>query len=262
MRYGLGVSIGALLPGIIFMGSVFFKVAGIGVTDQAVLGSIWRMYIIWFLVCLGIAMVPVIAVYARWRESFREFVLFEAGGFGLFSPLWLFLGTEMSGDSWRSIIDEGIQNGIPAPGPDGTIVGVNISPILFVPLLVAMIFTGLVILRPSFIARYGGGVRPTPKPSPTPAPAAPSTEDALEAELPGVQPPEASEATRQELRAVLLELGVPDSTITALSNAGYSTITDIVSTSAEQLALSTGLDKTTAENLHMAVQKRVWFGGI
>jgi len=88
------------------MGSVFFKVAGIGVTDQAVLGSIWRMYIIWFLVCLGIAMVPVIAVYARWRESFREFVLFEAGGFGLFSPLWLFLGTEMSGDSWRSIIDE------------------------------------------------------------------------------------------------------------------------------------------------------------
>ncbi|MHA2602900.1 MAG: helix-hairpin-helix domain-containing protein, partial [Candidatus Thorarchaeota archaeon SMTZ1-83] len=127
---------------------------------------------------------------------------------------------------------------------------------------VAMIFTGLVILRPSFIARYGGGVRPTPKPSPTPAPAAPSTEDALEAELPGVQPPEASEATRQELRAVLLELGVPDSTITALSNAGYSTITDIVSTSAEQLALSTGLDKTTAENLHMAVQKRVWFGGI
>jgi len=262
LRYGLGVFIGALLPGIIFMGSVFFKVAGIGVTDQVILDSIWSMYVIWFLVCIGIAVVPVIVVYARRRGSFREFLLYEAGGFGLFSPLWLFLGSEISGDPWTDIIFNGIQNGLPTPGPSGTVIGVNISPVLFVPLLVAMVFTGLVILRPSFISRYGGGVKPIPKPAPTPAPAAPSTEDALEAELPGVKPPEVSEATKQELRAILLELGVPDSTITALANAGYSTVTDIVSTSSEQLAVSTGLDKTTAENLHMAVQKRVWFGGI
>lgn len=262
MRYGLGVFIGALLPGIIFMGSVFFKVAGIGVTDQVILDSIWSMYVIWFLVCIGIAVVPVIAVYARGRESFREFLLYEAGGFGLFSPLWLFLGNEISGDPWTDIIFNGIENALPAPGLGGTVIGIGIDEVLLVPLLVAMIFTGLVVLRPSFISRYGGGVKPTPKPAPTPAPPAPSTDDALEAELPGVKPPEVSEATKQELRAILLELGVPDSTITALANAGYSTVTDIVSTSAEQLAVSTGLDKTTAENLHMAVQKRVWFGGI
>jgi hypothetical protein len=263
LRYGLGVFIGALLPGVIFMGSIFFKIAGYGVTDQAVLDSIWSMYTIWFFVCVGIAVVPAIVVYARRRETFREFVLFEAGGFGFFTPLWLFLATEITGDSWTDILRYGIVNGLPGPGDSGPFSPISIGPVLFTPLLVAMLFTGLVILRPSFINRYGGRVAPTRKPVPKPAPStAPSTEDTLEAELPGVKPPEASEATKQELRAILLELGVPDSTIAALANAGYSTVTDIVSTSAEQLAVSTGLDKTTAENLHMAVQKRVWFGGI
>ena len=42
----------------------------------------------------------------------------------------------------------------------------------------------------------------------------------------------------------------------------YSLVADLVATSPDQLAKLTGIDKRTAEDLHMAVQKKVWFGGI
>ncbi|MHA2140453.1 MAG: helix-hairpin-helix domain-containing protein [Candidatus Thorarchaeota archaeon] len=265
MRYGLGVFIGALLPGIIFIGSIFPKVAGYGVTDPLVLESIWSMYVLWFFISLGIAILPPLFVYARKRGIFREFIIFEAGGFGLFTPLWLFLATDLSGDSWTDIIFVGIEDGLLQPGPGGTLIGVDISNIFMVPLLIAMVITGLVMLRPSFIAEHGGA--PMRKPSDPSAPSEPAapppaTADPLEQELPGVKPPPADETSKVELRSLLMELGIPDPTISAIFNAGYANVTDIVATSAEQLALTTGLDKATAENLHMAVQKRVWFGGI
>jgi hypothetical protein len=241
MRYGFGVFIGALLPGIIFIGSIIPKVTG----D-------WSLYVTWFFISLGIALVPPLAVYARRRDQFREAIIFEAGGFALFSP--------------------GIENGLLAPGPGGTLIGINISNIFMVPLLIAMVITGIVMLRPSFIAEHRGApVRKPSKPAEPAAPApggppgavaAPATEDPLEQELPGVKPPAADETSKVELRSLLMELGIPDPTITAIFNAGYANVTDIVATSAEQLALTTGLDKATAENLHMAVQKKVWFGGI
>jgi hypothetical protein len=261
MRYGFGVFIGALLPGIIFIGSIFPKVAG----D-------WSMYVYWFFISLGIALIPPLFVYARRRGTFREFIIFEAGGFGLFSPFWLFLATDLSGESWTNLIFNGIENGLLAPGPEGTLIGLNIPPYLFVPLLIAMLITGLVILRPSFIEEHGGApvrkvttpAEPTPSGPPGAPPGAetPMTEDPLEQELPGVKPPASDETSKVELRSLLMELGIPDPTITAIFNAGYANVTDIVATSAEQLALTTGLDKATAENLHMAVQKKVWFGGI
>ncbi|MHA2068341.1 MAG: helix-hairpin-helix domain-containing protein [Candidatus Thorarchaeota archaeon] len=270
MRYGRGVFIGALLPGIIFIGSIFPKVAGIGVTDPLVLASVWDMYVLWFFISLGIALIPPMFMYAKRRETFREFIIFEAGGFGLFTPLWLFLATDLSGDSWTDIIFTGIEDGLLAPGPGGTLIGMDISNIFMVPLLIAMVITGLVMLRPSFIAEHGGA--PVRKPSapstpstpsePPAAAAPPTTEDPLEQELPGVKPPAADETSKVELRSLLMELGIPDPTITAIFNAGYANVTDIVATSAEQLAVTTGLDKATAENLHMAVQKKVWFGGI
>jgi hypothetical protein len=273
MRYGLGIFIGALLPGIIFIGSIFPKIAGQGVTDPQALASIWSLYILWFFISLCIAIFPVIIVYANRREMFREFLIFEAGGFALFSPFWLFLATDLSGDSWTDIIFVGIENGLLAPGPGGTLIGINISNIFMVPLLIAMVITGLVMLRPSLFAEHGGfsiekpskaPAEPVPAPSPggpPGVPAAPVT-DPLEQDLPGVKPPAADETSKVELRSLLMELGIPDPTITAIFNAGYANVTDIVATSAEQLALTTGLDKATAENLHMAVQKKVWFGGI
>ncbi len=253
MRYGFGVFIGALLPGIIFMGSIYPKISG----D-------WSMYVNWFFISIGIALVPPLFVYARRRGIFREFIIFEAGGFALFSPLWLFLATDLSGDSWLDLILNGIQNGLLAPGEGGTLIGLDIDSIFLVPLLIAMLITGLVMLRPSFIAEHGGA--PARKPSapsePPEAKKTPAMEDPLEQELPGVKPPAADETSKVELRSVLMELGIPDPTINAIFNAGYANVTDIVATSAEQLALTTGLDKATAENLHMAVQKKVWFGGI
>ncbi len=256
MRFGFGVFIGALLPGIIFIGSIFPKVTG----D-------WSMYVSWFFISLGIALIPPLIVYGRRREMFREFLIFEGGGFALFSPLWLFLATDLSGDSWTDIIFIGIENGLLAPGPGGSLIGMDISNIFLVPLLIAMVITGLVMLRPSFIAEHGGPqVRKPSEPSaPSGPPGAvtpPVTADPLEQELPGVQPPLSDETSKVELRSLLMELGIPDPTITAIFNAGYENVTDIVATSAEQLALTTGLDKATAENLHMAVQKKVWFGGI
>ncbi len=262
MRYGFGVFIGALLPGIIFIGSIIPKVTG----D-------WSLYVTWFFISLGIALIPPLIVYARRRDQFREFIIFETGGFALFSPLWLFLATDLSGDSWTDLIFEGIVNGLLAPGPGGTLIGLDIDSILFVPLLIVMVITGLVLLRPSFIADHSGvAVRkptapttpdaPAPSEGPPGAEIPPMTEDPLEQELPGVKPPASDETSKVELRSLLMELGIPDPTITAIFNAGYANVTDIVATSAEQLALTTGLDKATAENLHMAVQKKVWFGGI
>ncbi|MHA2003538.1 MAG: hypothetical protein ACW960_05460, partial [Candidatus Thorarchaeota archaeon] len=211
MRYGFGVFIGALLPGIIFIGSIIPKVTG----D-------WSLYVTWFFISLGIALVPPLAVYARRRDQFREAIIFEAGGFALFSPLWLFLATDLSGDSWTDIILNGIENGLLAPGPGGTLIGINISNIFMVPLLIAMVITGIVMLRPSFIAEHRGApVRKPSKPAEPAAPApggppgavaAPATEDPLEQELPGVKPPAADETSKVELRSLLMELGIPDPT--------------------------------------------------
>lgn len=261
MRYAHGIIIGALLPGIIFMGSIYPKILSYGVTDPTVLASIWSIYVIWFFISLAIALVPLMVVYAKWREGFREFLIFEAGGFAFFSPLWLLLATDLSGDSWTDIIFNGIEQGLLAPGSGGQLIGIDIGPIFLVPMLIAMLIIGIVMLRPSFIEEHG---RRAPRPSKPESekPVTPTTTDPLEDELPGVTAPVADETSKTELRAALTELGIPDPTINAIFNAGYESITDIVATSAEQLALSTGLDKTTAENLHMAVQKRVWFGGI
>ena len=84
----------------------------------------------------------------------------------------------------------------------------------------------------------------------------------IESEMSGVAPPIASAASEDELRSLLTELGTPDTTISAILNAGIATVTDLVATSPDQLVAATGIDKKSAEDLHMLVQKKVWFGGI
>ncbi len=267
MRYGLGVFLGALLPGIAFIGGLFIKLAGTGVTDQATLASLFDLYLLWFFVSVLVGFVPLVVTYAKWRESVREMLLYQIGGYALFTPIWLFIATDFSGDSFIELFFVGLQNAVPSPGPGGTIIGVNVPPFLFVPIVILLLIMGTVILRPSFIeARIRPGAAPA-KPEAVAAPKVPTApavaaEDPLEAELPGVAPPQASPSTVNELRVLLTELGTPEATITAILSAGFQTVTDVVSTSSEQLALATGLDKATADNLHMAIQKKVWFGGI
>lgn len=262
MRYALGVIIGALLPFVIFLGAAIIKILAIP----------WDVYVVWFLISIGIAVIPPILVRFTRKDAFREFLIFEAGGFGLFSPLWLILFTDFSGDSWMILIRDGITGGLIGPGPGSTIVPVDISNIILIPLLLFCLIVGVVFLRPSFIAKHGAvgeiselrDLKESAKPVPAAPPGTPAItdEDPIEKDLPAVAPPEATVDTMADLRGLLTELGTPEPTINLIFNAGIATTTDLVATSPDQLASLTGIDKRTAEDLHMAVQKKVWFGGI
>lgn len=265
MRYAYGIILGALLPFVIFLGAAVIKILALS----------WDIYVLWFLLSIVIAILPPILVVLARRDLIRELLIFEAGGFGLFSPLWIFLFTDITGDSVMELLTEGIYGGLIGPG-----FGINIIPLdILYPLNLLIFFfcivVGIIFLRPSFIAKYGvkgeitelrelkKSAEPVKAPATEP-PVVPVTDevDPIEEEMPEVAPPQASVDTMANLRGLLTELGTPEPTINLIFNAGIATTTDLVATSPEQLSNITGIDKRTAENLHMAVQKKVWFDGI
>ncbi|OLS30808.1 MAG: hypothetical protein ThorAB25_07320 [Candidatus Thorarchaeota archaeon AB_25] len=262
MRYAHGIILGAVLSFVIFLGAAIIKILAIP----------WEVYAVWFFLSIGIVVLPPILVYFARKDAVREFLIYEAGGLGLFSPLWLILFTDLSGDSWVVLFTEGIVGGLPAPGPAGPLVQVDISNIILIPILIFFLLIGVIFLRPSFIAKHGvkgemaelRDLKESTEPVTTPTGVTSETieEDPIEKDLPAVAPPEASADTMADLRGLLTELGTPEPTINLIFNAGIATTTDLVATSPEQLATLTGIDKRTAEDLHMAVQKKVWFGGI
>jgi len=280
LRYALGILYGAIITGIIFLGSAAIKLAGNGVTDQAELDALWGLFQIWTIVSILLIIAPVIIVYFIKRDMFKEFLLFEVGGLFLFTPMWLLFATELTGNSIVELFTTGIQSGLIWFGPDGSLIGGHITPILFIPLLGMMILMGIIILRPSFLAKHAGPSEPTalkalkddvslpaekgagPLSVGLPSGGPPPGAEPIESEMPGVTPPIASAASEDELRSLLTELGTPDTTISAILNAGIATVTDLVATSPDQLVSATGIDKKSAEDLHMLVQKKVWFGGI
>ncbi len=275
MRYALGILYGAIITGIIFLGSAVIKLAGNGVTDQAELDALWGVFQIWTFVSMLIIIAPVIIVYLIKRDMFKEFLLFEVGGLALFTPMWLLFATELTGSSIVELFTTGIESGLIWYGPDGSLIGGHITPILFIPLMGMMILMGIIILRPSFLAKHTGPSEPTAlkalkddvslpaeKGAGPPSVGPPPGAEPIESEMPGVAPPIASAASEDELRSLLTELGTPDTTISAILNAGIATVTDLVATSPDQLVSATGIDKKSAEDLHMLVQKKVWFGGI
>ena len=262
MRYAYGVFVGAFLPFVIFLGAAIIKILAIP----------WDVYVIWFLISIGIAVLPPILVFAAKRSAIREFLIYEAGGFGLFTPLWLVLFTDLSGDSLFILFTEGIVDGIPTLGPGASIIPMDISNTILIPLLILFILVGIIFLRPSFIKKYGAtgemaalrDLKKSAEPVPTPVSKTIETleEDPIEKEMPEVAPPVANVDTMADLRGLLIELGTPEPTINLIFNSGIATTTDLVATSPDQLASLTGIDKRTAEDLHMAVQKKVWFEGI
>jgi hypothetical protein len=265
MRYAHGIVTGAVLPLIIFFVAAIIKATGNG-ADAVVLDILWNIYIIWFIISIGIAVFPPIIIYAVRRDMYREFIIFEAGGFGLFSPIWMILFTDLAGESWITLFTEGITDGLISPGLGLTIVGIDISNVFLVPILGLALIIGIIFLRPSFIHKYGtAGEMPelvTLKEDSEIAESPPPEKDPIEVEMPNVTPPEASEKTVADLRTLLTELGVPEPTINQIVNSGIATTTDLVATSADHLVTLTGLDKKTIEDIHMAVQKKVWFGGL
>ncbi|MGY5871224.1 MAG: helix-hairpin-helix domain-containing protein [Candidatus Thorarchaeota archaeon] len=260
MRYAHGVLIGAILPGVIFLVTAAIRITGIG-ADEATLAALWQIYKIWFVVSIALAILPLLIIYLVRRDMFREFLIFEAGGFGFFAPLWIFIATDISGNPWYSILFDGIQDGLIGFGPGGTIIGIEISNIFLVPFLVFSFICGIIFLRPSFIAKwsYTGELPELVELKET---TETKEESPMDTKMPDVVAPPTTADSIASLRDILIELGTTDPVINLILNSGIGTTTDLVATSADQLATITGMDKRQAEALLMAVQKKIWFSDI
>lgn len=260
MRYAYGITIGVTLPGVIFIVAAAIKITAIG-ADEAGLAILWGIYSLWFVTSIALAILLPLLIYFIRRDIFRQFLIYEAGGFGLFSPIWLLALTDITGHPWYSILLEGIDDGLIGFGPSGAIEGIKIGNIFLVPVLIASVVLGLIFLRPSFIKKYGttGAI---PEIKPTAELVEPSDEESMDVDMPEVSAPTPTVDSVASLREVLIELDIQEPTINLILNSGIGTTTDLVATSAEQLASVSGLDKRAAENLLMAVQKKLWFSDI
>lgn len=260
MRYAHGVLIGTILPGVIFMVAAAIKIIGIG-ADEAAIESLWQIYSVWFVASIAIAVLPLLIIFIVRRDMFREFLIFEAGGFGLFSPIWIFIATDVSGDPWYSILLDGITDGLIGLSPGGRVIGIDISNIFLIPFLVMSFVLGVIFLRPSFISKYGF-VGELPELTELRESTEAKEEDTIDAEMPDVTAPPTTADSVAILRDILMELGTTDPVINLILNSGIGTTTDLAATSADQLATLTGLDKRLAEELLMGVQKKIWFSDI
>lgn len=261
MRYARGIIIGALISGIIFVGSALIRIAGFGITDPVTLTSLWNIFEIWFVVSVALVVVPLGIVYFRNRDGFKEFFFLDFGSLMFSTPFWFILATELSGEEWLGVLLNGVERVIPFFDEFGGITGLNIGSFILIPALIVMLVLGAFILRPSFIAKHTAPAEPRELTA-LKKDSTPTTVDSIEAEMPEIKPPVPDERSMKELRVLLAELAVPDTAINAILDAGFATVTDLVATSPEQISQASGLDANTAQDIHLAVQKKVWFGGI
>lgn len=263
MRYAHGIMIGTTLTGVIFVVAAILNIAGLG-ADAAELEILWSIYVLWFISSVALAILLPLIIYFIRSEIFREFLIYEAGGFGLFSPLWLLILTDIAGDPWYSILNEGIDDGLIGFGPTGRIEGIYIGPLFLVPFFIMSIIFGLVFLRPSFIKKYGikASISDAKPVKESPGTTESSGEESMEVDMPDVTAPTPTVDSVTSLREILIELDIQEPTINLILNSGIGTITDLVATSAENLAFIARLDKRVAENILIAVQKKLWFSDI
>ncbi len=259
MRYARGIFIGALLPGIILAGATFIKLAGFGVTNPVVLETLWSIFQVWIVISIAVLVIPLAVAYAKYREMFRELLLFELGGLAFFAPLWFALFTDLSGDSWVTVLRNGIDDGLVFLASDGSLIGVDIGPVILIPALVMSIVVGFILLRPSFIEQYSSSMRSAEVPK---EPAKPESGASPATEMPEVGRPVPDENTIAELRDLLQTLSVAPTAIEAIIDSDIKTVTDLVATSAKQIADITGMNIQVARDLQVAIQKYVWYGGL
>lgn len=271
MRYAHGIVFGSLLPGIVFIGAALINLMDYGITDPADprLAAIWDLFLMWSLISVIIFVVPMIIARFAKRELFREIAIFEIGGFAFFTPLWFCLATEMTGRSCIEIILSGVDAALPGPGSHG-IIGLNIESFMLVPIFLGLMVIGVIMLRPSFVkgSETTGkrteldALRETVTEPEAEPEIEPETVSTVAPDIPTVPLPVTDESSKDELRAMLLELGFLAPLIDQIMGAGIASIPELVATGADQIAAITGLAKKEAEDLHMQVQKKVWFGGI
>jgi hypothetical protein len=260
MRYAHGVLIGAVLPGVIFMTTAAIRIAGIG-ASQSLIDALWNIYTVWFVLSVAIIIIPPIAIFFIRKGLAKEFLIYEAGGFGFFSPLWIFIASEISGDKWYSVLTNGVTDGLIGFGPGGTTIGIDISNTIIVPFFAISFILGLVFLRPSFIAKYGG-TGELPEITELIEDTATKEVPATDVHVLSIKPPEPTVDSVSDLRDILIEYGTTDAIINLILNSGIGSSSDLAATSADQLAALTGMGKREAEELLMVVQKKIWFGDI
>ncbi|MHA1882198.1 MAG: hypothetical protein ACTSUO_04055 [Candidatus Thorarchaeota archaeon] len=261
MRYATGVILGALVSGIIFLGSAVIKITGNGVTDPTALNAIWNLFILWSIVSVFLILSPLMLMYYKNRVGFRELLLLEIGSLSFFTPFWFFFATEVSGDPIIDVVTHGVEEGLPYINEVGAITGVNIGPIILIPSLIAMIVFGLFLLRPSYIEKQIAPDEP-PELVALKEKTTPPIPESIDTEMPDVKPPESTPSSIEELRTLLVELLVPEETVGAIMVAGFETITDLVATSPNQIASLANIELRLAQEIHLKVQKKVWFGDI
>jgi hypothetical protein len=265
LRYAYGVLLGFIFTGFIFMGAAVIRLLHFGLPegDTTVYGSL----LIWTLVALAILFVPLLLLFLVRRPFFHEFLIYELGGFALFTPFWVALGAEISGDSWINLYIDFSDNGglvdaIPFPAGPTSVDWMDIGAVLYIPITVGLIIIGLFLLRPSHVKQIARLPRkPTAEKPSEVTPSAP-TPETPEADVVEVEPPPMSQTNIDELKSILLKLNTPDEIIDAIIKSGYASTTDLVATTPEQLASVTGLDKMSAADLQMQVQKILFYGDL
>lgn len=229
---------------------------GYGLTDFAALQGIWLMYTVWSVISLVILVLPILIVYFRRREILKEVIVFEIGGLAFFSPLWLLLDIELTGDPVYEVLLLGFQNALPIVGLGGQIVGLNLGPIIIIPLLIGSFLLGVFLLRPSFVNRFSETemadyddivVRGVDE--------EPSKEMH---DLPDVGQPTPDEASLDEMRTTLKQIGMSESAIQSVIDAGLTGVTDLLSSSPKTIARSVGIEESQAEEMLVKLQKQVW----
>ncbi|MEM2141962.1 MAG: hypothetical protein QXS20_02435 [Candidatus Thorarchaeota archaeon] len=267
MRYALGVFLGALLSGVIFLGAAAIRLAGFGLTDSEQLRALWDLFKAWYLVCILVLVVPPILVYFLRRSLFREWLVFEIGGVSFFSPLWLLLSAEIAGTPVSVFLTEGASSALPFLDQNGNIVGVDVGPLIIIPMIIISLGIGLIMLRPSLVKRLtspaekpaaqeiGPKTKATAakkEPQPTAGPTVPSDD-----ELPRVSAPVPDERSMNEMRSVLAEIGASPQVSDALIRAGIGTIEQLTTTRPEKLASLAGIGIDEARRLSAQIMKRL-----
>jgi hypothetical protein len=268
LRYAYGVFLGFIIPGIIFMGAAAIRLMHFGLPpgDTTVYGPL----LIWTLVAFALLFVPLILIRFMRKSFFHEFLMYELGGLALFTPFWVALGAEISGDRWIDLYLDfsdtgGLVDVFPFPSGPTSVDWMDVGAILYIPITIGLILGGLFLLRPSHIQGFKRPTKPSeikvPKGETAPSSTIPSTPTS-ESDIPGTKPPPISQSNIDELKGILMKLNTPDAIINAILNAGFASTTDLVATTPEQLANVTGLDKMAAADLQMSVQKILFYGGL
>lgn len=223
--------------------------------------SLWTFYVTWFYLCVALTIIPLLAAFAKFRSEFRQILLFEAGGLFFFTPFWFFFTSEITGTSISETLTTGVKGAFPYFNENFQLTGMNINPVILIPLLIAMLVAGLYILRPSFVYSTAPTKAPRELTALKEKPKEIPKED-MDSEMPDIKPPVANSSSVGELRALLAQLSVPQTIIEAIVTAGIATVTDLISTSPDSLATIASIDPKMAQDIHLSVQKKIWFGGI